>query len=385
MTLSTPTVWVLASVLISSIALLLVWRQKKGLRAEENRLVETLSQMEARLRDDVSNFVSVANERFSSEQTKSKALFENSKQSVELQIGQLGHELSKIEALVRNFEEDRARKFGSLEEKITQTAKAAQNLSDATQELNAVIGNNQLRGQWGEKMAEDILRSAGLEPGIHYAKNESQESVSTRPDYTFYLPDKHKVYMDVKFPLSHYLELMSAQTKEAQGRHSEEFIRDVKNRIRELKKRDYINPEEQTLDYLILFIPNEQIFGYIHREAPGIMDEALSLRILLASPYSLFGILSIIRQAFDNFHFRKSTGEILKHIQLFSDDYDNFKKRFTDLGETLDKAKDKYLEVQEKSFKRLEQRIRRLDDFRKGELPAVSQDKDAEKSSYILQ
>ena len=83
-------------------------------------------------------------------------------------------------------------------------------------------------------------------------------------------------------------------------------------------------------------------------------------------------ILSIIRQAYDNFYFRKSTGEILKLINLFYDDYENFKKRFMDLGESLDKTKDKYLEISDKSFKRLDSKIQKLEDFRKGqEKPAV--------------
>ena len=339
----------------------------------EQRLKNELLSIEGRLKEGVGHFVETANERFINEQTKSKAILEQNKQSIEFHVDSLNKELSKIVTMVSELEKDRIHKFVALEEKLAQAALATQGLSDVTHELSSVIGNNQLRGAWGQRMAEDILTAAGLEEGIHYQKDKSQDTVSTRPDYTFFLPDNHKVYMDVKFPLSNYQELIRAENKGDQERYSNDFIRDVKNRIRELKKREYINVEEQTLDYIILFIPNEQIFGFIHRFAPGIMDEALGQKILLTSPYSLYGVLSIIRQAYDNFYFKKSTGEILKLISLFLEDYENFKKRFGDLGESLDKTKDKYLEVSEKSFKRLNLRIKKLEDFRKGQdkdLPA---------------
>ena len=328
--------------------------------------------MEGRLKENTGHFVESANERFINEQIKSKAMLEQNKQSVSHHVEHLNQELAKITTLVKDFEKDRIHKFGALEEKLSQAVLATQGLEETTRLLTSIMGNNQQRGMIGERMAEDILRVAGLEEGIHYLKNQAQETKLTRPDYTFLLPDQHKVYMDVKFPLQNYLELIKAVEKADQDRFSNEFVRDVKNRIREIKKRDYINPEEQTLDYVILFIPSEQVFGFVHRLAPELMDEALAQKILLTSPYSLYGVLSIIRQAYDNFYFRKSTGEILKLINLFYDDYENFKKRFMDLGESLDKTKDKYLEISDKSFKRLDSKIQKLEDFRKGqEKPAV--------------
>ncbi len=359
----------------------LVPRQNSQL---QQKIKEELVAIQDRLQENVDRFVEAANDRFIHEQTKSKAILEQNRQSVEYHIENLNKELGKIVDLVKDFEKERGVQFGSLEEKLAQSTTAAHGLSQVTHQLTAVIGNNQLRGQWGERMAEDILRAAGLEPGIHYLKNESQETSPTRPDYTFLLPDQHKVYMDVKFPLQNYLELTKTDDKNEQDRYSVEFIRDVKNRIRELKKRDYVNPGEQTLDYIILFIPNEQIFGLIHRLSPAIMDEALAQKILLTSPYSLYGVLSIIRQAYDNFYFRKSTGEILKLINAFLDDYENFKKRFLDLGESLDKTKEKYLEVSEKSFKKLDLRVKKLEDFRKGQdkIPSSEIEKNPE---FILQ
>ncbi len=356
-----PIFWVvLLFILAAVIIFLLVYLTQQFQSGLSGGLRDELAGVETRLRQNTEQFVQTANERFAHEQTKTKALLEQERQSIESHVGNMDKELLRLGELLNRFDKDSRSQFHSLQEKVTVSAVASQ-------ELRAIIGNNQLRGELGERMAEDILRAAGLEPGIHYQKNIAQETVNTRPDYTFILPDGHKLFMDVKFPLQNYSQWVQAQDKEQKARFQSDFIRDVKQRIRELKKREYVNPEEGTLDYLLLFIPSEQIFGDIHRMSPGIMDEALSQKILLAAPYSLYGVLSIVRQAYDNFHFHKNTGEILKLVDQFRQDYENFKTRFDDLGVSLDKIHEKYRDISDKSFKRMDRQVQRMDDLRKGE------------------
>ncbi len=365
--MDSPFLLVLA-VSLGGLALFLTLRffLRSQTRAVESGIRSQFAEIENRLRQESERFIQTANERFTHEQFKSKAVLEQNRNAIEHHVDSLSKELERITKLIHDFENDRINKFATLDEKLAQSALATRNLSETTQKLSSVMGNNQLRGALGTKLAEDILTAANLSEGIHYFKEKSQDTLSTRPDFTFPLPDHHKVHMDVKFPLNNYLAFMNAEDRNEKERCLNDFIKDVKNRMRELKKREYINPEEQTLDYVILFIPNEQIFGFIHRHAPELMDEALEQKVLLASPYSLYGILSIIRQAYDNFSFEKSANEILKLVTQFLADYENFKKRFADLGESLDKTRDKYAEVSDKSFKKLDLRIRKLEDFRKG-------------------
>ena len=63
---------------------------------------------------------------------------------------------------------------------------------------------------------------------------------------------------------------------EDRERFKTEFLRDVKDRIKEVTKRGYINAEEQTLDYLILLIPNERIYGFILENLPEIIEDSLA-------------------------------------------------------------------------------------------------------------
>jgi len=90
----------------------------------------------------------------------------------------------------------------ALKSQMEESRKTVGDLSDTTSRLRQILSSSQARGQWGERMVEDILNFIGLKEGINF-KQQSQTG-NNRPDFTFFLPDKKIINMDVKFPLSHY-------------------------------------------------------------------------------------------------------------------------------------------------------------------------------------
>ena len=53
---------------------------------------------------------------------------------------------------------------------------------------SSALANPQARGQWGERMAEDVLRLAGFVENVNYRKQTQIEGGTGRPDYTFHMP-----------------------------------------------------------------------------------------------------------------------------------------------------------------------------------------------------
>lgn len=215
-------------------------------------------------------------------------------------------------------------------------------------------------------MADDILRSCGLLENVQYLKNKAQETSASRPDFTFLLPEGHKFHMDVKFPLDNYLRMANSSTDDERSRYKNDFLRDVKGRIKEVQKRDYINPDESTLDYVLLFIPNEQVYGFIHESWPGLIDDTLKQKVVLCSPFTLYAVISVVRQAFENFHFSKATQEIIKLLGNFGAAFDKFKDRFQELGKQLKKASDTYEDITQVSYKRLDSSLAKIEKLRQG-------------------
>ena len=300
-------------------------------------------------------------------QTEAAAQLELRKQAIEHTVAGLKEELGKYQQMLRESQGDHARKFGNLENELKNASIATQKLAETTVKLNNILGNVKLRGQWGERMAEDIIRYAGLIEGINYLK-QNVNTTATKPDYTFLLPQGHCINMDVKFPLDNYLQMVNAAEGVQRDSYEKEFIKNVKDRIKEIQNRDYINPSENTLDFVLLFIPNEQVFGFIQEKMPDVMDFALKQKVVLCSPFTLYAMLSVVRQAHEHFRFEKDIKKIIELIEGFTKDYELFKSRFTDLGSLIDKVSGQYAEITNKSFKKLDGKIQRIEDHKKGHL-----------------
>ena len=311
-------------------------------------------------------FLQLAKQQYEAQQNKAAGELETRKQAVEFSVKGLKDELEKYQKLIHQFEQDRAQKYGSLENELKNASQATFNLQEATNRLNNILGNVKLRGQWGERMAEDIIRHAGLIDGINYKKQTQLETALTKPDYTFFLPNGHKINMDVKFPLDNYLKMVNGDTPDEKERYSKDFIRNVKDRVKEIQGRDYINPAENTLDFVLLFIPNEQVFALIQEKMPTIMDESLKEKVVLCSPFTLYAMLSVVRQAFENFRYEKDIKKIVLLVDQFLKIYTTFKVRFDDIGKSIEKLENIYGDVKDKSFKGLDTKIRHIEDYKKG-------------------
>ena len=194
--------------------------------------------------------------------------------------------------------------------------------------LREALASTRIRGQWGERMAEDVLRLVGFVQGVNYLKqstiNAGGEDGGSRPDYTFLLPQDLTLNMDVKFPLDNYLKCIEAKDAEEEARYRQQFVRDVRARLKEVVTRDYIDPGRKTLDYVLVFIPNEQIYQYVHEHDSALIDDALASKVVLCSPVSLCAILVVIRQAINNFNVEQSANEIISYLGAFDKQWGEF-------------------------------------------------------------
>lgn len=298
--------------------------------------------------------------------------------------GEMRNELSKLTDLVNALGKTSAEKFGAVETSLKAHAEGAAAVAESAQALRTAIANPQARGQWGERMAEDVLRMAGFMENTNYFKQTQIDGATGRPDYTFPMPKDHALYMDVKFPMASYLRYLEADTDAERETHTKKFLSDVRMRVKELAKRDYGNTgNQQAVDSVLLFIPNEQLTSFIHEHDPGLLDDAMKQQIVMCSPLTLFAFLGVIRQAFDNFMIEKTSDQILQLIGKFgtqwtnySDQVDKVKKRF--------EAVDKEFEALAGTRRRaLERPLRELDGIRQqrglpvdGELFAGDEDED---------
>ncbi|MHC1716318.1 MAG: DNA recombination protein RmuC [Candidatus Dojkabacteria bacterium] len=316
----------------------------------ESKLRELLPVVFSQANEDL---VRMANEKLSSETKQNRIDFENKREEITRMV-------KNLEEYLKGAEKERIDSFATLKSSVEESRKITEQLSVSTESLKKVLSNNQLRGQFGEQVADDLLKMAGFVRGEDYEFNKEQAGSETRPDFAIFLPDRTRINIDSKFPYANLQRMSETEDKEMKEKYMKLFEKDVKEKIKQVTTRDYINPEDKTVDFVILFIPNEMIFSYIYDKMPELSQEAMASKVVLAGPFSFTAILRMIKQSYENFRVQKNIYNIIGHVKSFEKEFDNFSDSFYKIGDKIDSLQKQYDTVNTTRFNQLVRRIDRV-------------------------
>lgn len=310
-------------------------------------------------------FIKLAEEKLKAQTVEGKKELEGKKGLIDQNIEAIGKTLSEVQRKIEEVGKVSGEKITQVATLIQKHEEVTSKLNNTTEHLRHALASSKKRGEWGERMAEDILRLIGMVEGINYIKQKTLEHATGRPDYTFLLPNKLRINMDVKFPLDNYQHYLDAQSEHDRKRFREELLKNTKLMIRQVTTRDYINTDENTVDYVIVFIPNEQVYSFINESDATIMDEALRQKVILCSPFTLYAVLAVIRQAVENFNLERTASEILKLLAEFSKQWSAYKEKFKAMGEKLDAARKEYDAIDTTRTNMLERPLKKIEELRR--------------------
>jgi DNA recombination protein RmuC len=137
----------------------------------------------------------------------------------------------------------------------------------------------------------------------------------------------------------------------------------VRARVKEVTTRSYVDPDA-TVDCVLLFIPNESLYGWIHAHDAQILDDALAQKVVLCSPMTLFAVLAVIRQAMDAFTLARASDEILALLGAFAKEWERFCVQLDTLGTHVDRTANAYEALRTTRRRQLERQLDRIEDLR---------------------
>ena len=319
----------------------------------------------AALKTNSEEFMKLAGSMLGQQTQSGEKDLEGKKKLIDQTLESMRGDLQKMQDVVAGFEKERVQKYGELSAHLKTAAEQTAKLQDTANHLRQALVSTKARGMWGERMAEDVLQLAGFIEGVNYLRQKTLDGAGSRPDYTFQLPQGRKVNMDVKFPLNSYLRYLETENDMEREVQKGQFLKDVRSRIKEVTTRDYINPEDETLDYVLVFIPNEQVYAFINQNDPAVIDEALRSKVILCSPFTLFAILAVIRQAMDNFSTAKAANDMLRLIGGFNKEWEKFRKSMDNMGRKIDDARDEFQKLATTRRNKLERPLQKIEDLRR--------------------
>jgi len=302
--------------------------------------------------------VRMSKEQLLSEKREIKTDLINKKTAIEDLVKNVREDLLESKKEFLNSDKDRIGSFNTLAQQLKEQNNRIDQLSITTDGLKRVLSNNQLRGQFGEQVADDLLKMAGFVKGVDYEFNKEQKGSETRPDFAIFLPDKTRINVDSKFPYANLQKSIETDNEQSRKEYFRAFKADIQAKVKQVTSRDYINPEDKTVDFVILFIPNEMIFSYIYDKMNDLWSEAMKKKVIFAGPFSFTAILRMIRQAYDNFRYQQNTQKIIGFIKSFEKEFTKYNDEFVKIGSRIESLSNQYEKV---NSTRTRQLIRTID------------------------
>jgi len=361
---------VVGAVLAAAAAVALSAPRRRADRPGVDSLEQVLAGLEARLAQERAHAVSaaadmaarMAGEKLGDTMQSGTRQLDLRTTAFEKRVEGLGHQLERLGDVVSRLQQDAAQQHGQLLSGIQQVTTTGRALAETTGQLREALASPKARGQWGERMADDVLRLAGMVEGVSYRK-QTAVAGGTIPDVTFLLPGGRHLHMDVKFPVDNYLRHLEATTDAEREAAAKAFLRDVRNRVKELASRGYIDADA-TLDEVLLFIPNESVWAFIHERDPQLIDVALNQKVVLCSPVSLFAVLAVVRQAVEQTRLARTSDELLQCLSSFRAQWSKYAEAVDTVEKRLLSAQRGFEELSGPRRRQLERQLDRIEDLR---------------------
>lgn len=228
-------------------------------------------------------------------------------------IEPLKEKIKEMQEAMENTREMNTRNTASLHQAIEDVIKRTASIGDEAGKLaKALRHENKIQGNWGETILNELLESQGLKQGIHYevqstikdknGKPVLNETTDKRmiPDVILNYNKGKSLIIDSKVSLAAFLDYTAAETEEERREALDRHIKSIRSHVKELANKNYkryILPPRESLNFMIMFVPNESALQLAIINDPSLWREALSAGVFIAGEYNLVATLRIVELA----------------------------------------------------------------------------------------
>jgi DNA recombination protein RmuC len=202
---------------------------------------------------------------------------------------------------------------------LDNTNKQVVGFAQQLQSLENILKNPKQRGILGEYYLETVLKNV-LPPqsfAMQY-KFKNGEIV----DAAVFVKDKI-IPIDSKFSLENYNKIINENDPARKAELEKLFKIDLKNRIDETSK--YIRPNENTMEFALMFIPSEGIYydllinevGSVKVNTRDLIEYAFKeKRVIIVSPTNFLAYLQTVLQGLRALQIEESAKEIRQRVEM---------------------------------------------------------------------
>jgi len=230
--------------------------------------------------------------------------------------------VTEVERRIETLEAQRVTQQSALEEGLRLVLSSSNHLSDEASRLRGALSGSRGRMHWGRERLTDLLHISGISNFI-YADTPSRELLLELPNGKTIC-----IFSDAPTPSVKEGEEVSG---EEYSRHLEEYI-----------TTRSVPCGERVLSEAVIFIPAEGFLRAAVEHSPEIIKLAYSKRLILTTPTTLLGFLSIVTAGWRESELQKRSEEIVALGRELCHRIAAMNQRFESLGSNLTAAVREY-------------------------------------------
>ncbi len=336
--------------------------EKLQLISETERLKESGRQMEEKLTfqkqemGEIREMMTAQFRNLAGEilEDKSRRFTETNRENIEKILQPLNKDIAEFRKKVDEAYHKEATERTVLERKIAELVQLNNQIRvDAVNLTNALKGNVKTQGDWGEMILERILENSGLTKGREYFVQETLKDENNRvlhnenggmmrPDVMIVYPDNRRVIIDSKVSLTAYVNYCNSETDAMREVALKEHLHSVRKHIDELANKNYDSWAGGTLDFVMMFIPNEASYVLAMQHDSSLWSDAYRKRVLLLSPANLIASLKLTADLWSREYQNRNALEIADRGAKLYDKCVSFLESFTSIGDSIRKTQTVY-------------------------------------------
>ena len=254
----------------------------------------------------------------------------------------------------------------SLEKAIEELMKRTQEIgNDANNLAKALKNESKTQGNWGELILENILEKSGLTEGEHYEKQSAikdskgnsvfHDETGSRliPDVVVHYPDNKDIIIDSKVSLTAFVDYCNATDEAEKSYALKRHLLSLRNHCKELQKKSYasyIKAPRVSLNYVVMFVPNESAIQLALYEDNTLWREAFENGVFITSEQNLLALLRMIQLAWSQVKQARNQQEVFEAVNKLLDRVGDFVKRYEDLGKKIESLQGSYDDTKKKLY-----------------------------------
>ena len=245
------------------------------------------------LQSSMSQLTELARAQLQAVQTEARGDLDKRQQAVEQLVAPLKEQLGRVDSQLLRLDQDRRESRGQMSAQLRTLAETSERLRTETSALVTALRKPNARGQWGQMQLRNVVESAGMLKHCDFVEQHSYagEEATLRPDMVVNLPGGKQVVVDAKSPLQGVLDAHEARDEAEREQFLRDHARLLRKHVKALADKAYWSRLDTTPDMVVMFLPGESLLGPALEADPTLMQDAMSQRVLIATPTTLLALL----------------------------------------------------------------------------------------------